>query len=178
MDSRVIRPLFLIFLLQPLLITAAEPETTATMKMKISTTAFSERRPIPERFTADGSNVNPPLAISGVPREAKTLVLIVDDPDAPMGTWNHWLVWNIKPDTTSIPEDSVPRGAVVGCNDAGTAAYVGPSPPSGTHRYFFRLYALDTKFDLPAGSDRGALDEAMRNHIIAKSELLGRYGRE
>lgn len=178
MDSRVIRPLFLLFLLQPLLIRAAEPEPTNTMKMKISTTAFSERRPIPERFTADGLNINPPLAISGVPQEAKSLVLVVDDPDAPMGTWNHWLVWNIKPDTASIREDSVPRGAVVGRNDAGTAAYVGPSPPSGTHRYYFRLYALDTRLDLPGGSDRSALDEAMRSHIIAKSEILGRYGRE
>ena len=146
--------------------------------MNISTTAFSERRPIPERFTADGKNVNPPLVISGVPRETKSLVLIVDDPDAPMGTWNHWLVWNIKPDTTIIPEDSIPRGATVGRNDAGTAKYVGPSPPRGTHRYVFRLYALDTKLTLPAGSDRASLEEAMQPHILAKSELLGRYGRE
>ena len=113
-----------------------------------------------------------------MPRETKSLVLIVDDPDAPMGVWNHWLVWNIKPDTTIIKENSVPRGAVVGRNDAGTAKYVGPAPPSGTHRYFFRLYALDTKLDLPAGSTRGDLDQAMHSHILARTELLGRYGRE
>lgn len=146
--------------------------------MKISTTAFSERRPIPERFTADGKNINPSLSISGVPREAKSLALIVDDPDAPMGTWNHWLVWNIKPGTTVIKEDSVPPGAAIGRNDAGTAKYAGPSPPRGTHRYYFRLYALDQTLDLPAGSFRPALEDAMQNHIVAKAELLGRYARE
>ena len=157
---------------------AINPGITTDTKMKISTHAFSERRPISERFTSDGENINPPLIISGVPRETKSLVLIVDDPDAPMGVWNHWLVWNIKPDTTIIKENSVPRGAVVGRNDAGTAKYVGPAPPSGTHRYFFRLYALDTKLDLPAGSTRGDLDQAMHSHILARTELLGRYGRE
>jgi hypothetical protein len=157
---------------------AATTETADVTGMKISTRAFSDRRPIPERFTADGDNINPPLVISGVPREAKSLVLIVDDPDAPMGVWSHWLVWNIKPDTTVIKEDSVPPGAVVGRNDAGTAKYVGPSPPSGTHRYYFRLYALDTKLDLPAGSTRAELDDAMRSHILARAELLGRYARE
>jgi Raf kinase inhibitor-like YbhB/YbcL family protein len=146
--------------------------------MRITTPAFSERRPIPERFTADGKNVSPPLNISGVPREAKSLALIVDDPDTPMGAWDHWLVWNIKPDTKTIPENTVPRGAVVGSNDAGTAKYVGPSPPRGTHRYVFRLYALDKKLDLPAAANRQSLEEAMQPHIIAKSELLGRYARE
>jgi Raf kinase inhibitor-like YbhB/YbcL family protein len=150
----------------------------ATTEMRISTRAFSERRPIPERFTADGANINPALAISGVPREAKSLALIVDDPDAPMGVWNHWLVWNIKPDTTAIKEDSLPRGSVVGRNDAGSAKYVGPSPPSGTHRYYFRLYALDTKLDLPAESTRAELDDAIHSHILARAELLGRYARE
>jgi Raf kinase inhibitor-like YbhB/YbcL family protein len=174
MDPRLIAAL--LFLLLPSRADPAEPEPATTMK--ITTHAFSERRPIPERFTADGRNINPPLVISGVPAGTKSLVLIVDDPDAPMGTWNHWLVWNIGPGTSGIPEDSVPRGAVVGRNDAGTAAYAGPSPPRGTHRYYFRLYALDTKLDLPAGSGRPALDAAMRSHILAKAELLGRYGRE
>ena len=165
-------------LLALVLVVAGNHGSGSRTTMKISTTAFSERRPIPERFTADGQNINPPLVISGVPPEAKSLVLIVDDPDAPLGTWNHWLVWNISPGTTVIKEDSVPRGAVVGRNDAGTARYVGPSPPRGTHRYYFRLCALDTKLELPAGANRATLDEAMRSHIIAKSELLGRYGRE
>jgi Raf kinase inhibitor-like YbhB/YbcL family protein len=161
----------------PLLLATADEHTPA-VAMKISTHAFSERRPIPERFTADGKNANPPLVISGVPKEAKSLVLIVDDPDAPMGVWTHWLVWNMNPGTTVISEDSVPRGAVIGRNDAGTAKYVGPAPPRGTHRYFFRLYALDTKLDLDVGTTRPDLDAAMQTHILAKSELLGRYGRE
>ncbi len=146
--------------------------------MKISTKTFSERRPIPERFTADGKNINPPLNISGVPGEAKSLALIVDDPDAPMGTWTHWLVWNIKPGTTVIKEDSVPSGAAIGTNDGGTAQYVGPSPPRGTHRYYFRLFALDQTLNLSAGATREALEDAMQDHILARSELLGRYARE
>lgn len=169
----LLAPLLAIFVL----LATASDEAPPT-PMKISTHAFSERRPIPERFTADGKNISPPLVISGVPKEAKSLVLIVDDPDAPMGVWNHWLVWNINPGTTVINEDAIPRGAVVGRNDAGTARYVGPAPPSGTHRYFFRLYALDTKLNLPAGSNRSDLDQAMQSHILARAELLGRYGRE
>ena len=161
----------------PLLLGTTGKDTSAAA-MKISTHAFSERRPIPERFTADGKNANPPLVVSGVPKEAKSLVLIVDDPDAPMGAWTHWIVWNMNPGTTAISEDSVPRDAVVGRNDAGTAKYVGPAPPRGTHRYYFRLYALDTKLDLDAGTTRPDLDAAMQSHILAKSELLGRYGRE
>ena len=170
--------LLLALVLALLLLLANAGEDIPATTMKISTHAFSERRPIPERFTADGKSVNPPLVISGVPKEAKSLVLIVDDPDAPMGVWTHWLLWNIKPDTTVINEDSVPRGAVIGSNDVGTAKYVGPAPPRGTHRYFFRLYALDTKLDLDAGSTRSDLDQAMQPHILARTELLGRYGRE
>ena len=146
--------------------------------MKITTRAFNERRPIPERFTADGRNISPPLVISGVPPKAKSLVLIVDDPDTIMGIWTHWLVWNIKPKTRAIPENSVPPDAMVGCNDAGTAKYVGPSPPRGTHRYYFRLYALDQKLHLPAASGRPALEEAMQGHILTQTRLLTRYARE
>jgi Raf kinase inhibitor-like YbhB/YbcL family protein len=156
----------------------AKARSTLLTAMKITTKAFSPTHPIPARFTADGADVNPPLALSGVPREAKSLVLIVDDPDAPLGTWNHWLVWNIKPDTTAIAENSVPPGAVVGRNDAGTAKYTGPNPPRGTHRYVFRLFALDTKLQLPATADRATLDEAMQGHVIARAEVPGRYGRE
>jgi Raf kinase inhibitor-like YbhB/YbcL family protein len=124
--------LLLASVLAALLLLAGTGEDPPATPMKISTTSFSERRPIPERFTADGKNINPPLVMSGVPREAKSLVLIVDDPDAPMGVWNHWLVWNISPGTTVINEDSVPRGATLGSNDAGTNKYVEPSPPRGT----------------------------------------------
>ena len=145
--------------------------------MKISSPGFAEGALIPGRFTADGANVNPPLEISGVPAGAQSLVLIVDDPDAPAGTWNHWLLWNIASDTASIAEDSVPPGAVGTKNDFGRTVYLGPSPPSGTHRYFFRLLALDTTLDLKAGSDRARLDRAMKGHILAAAELMGRYRR-
>lgn len=145
--------------------------------MKISSPAFAAGAMIPARFTADGANVSPPLAISGVPAEGKSLVLVVDDPDAPAGTWNHWLLWNVAPDTKLIEEDSAPPGAIVGKNDFGRTVYLGPSPPSGTHRYFFRLFALDTVLDLKAGSDRDQLDRAMKGHIISTTELMGRYSR-
>lgn len=149
---------------------AAEP-------MRIISPAFADGTTIPEKFTADGADINPALVINGVPAGAKSLVLIVDDPDAPRGTWNHWLLWNIDPDTTSIVENSVPTGATIGRNDFGEVRYRGPSPPSGTHRYFFRLLALDSTLDLPAGADRAALDRAMKGHVVAQAVLMGRYSR-
>ena len=132
---------------------------------------------IPARFTCDGANVNPELEITGVPAGAKSLVLIVDDPDAPAGTWNHWLLWNIDPTTSKIAENSVPAGAVSGKSDFGRTNYIGPSPPSGTHRYYFRLLALDASPALPAGSERAALESAIRGHVLMKAELMGRYRR-
>lgn len=145
--------------------------------MKICSPTFSDGAMIPARFTADGANVSPLLEISGVPAGTKSLVLIVDDPDAPAGTWNHWLLWNISPDTASIAEDSVPAGAVAGKNDFGRTVYLGPSPPSGTHRYYFRLFALDTMLHLETASDRDQLDRAMKGRILASAELIGRYNR-
>ena len=146
--------------------------------MKITSPAFADGAMIPAKFTADGANVNPALGISGIPDNAKSLVLIMDDPDAPRGTWNHWLLWNIDPSTTMIAEDSVPRGATSGRNDFGDTRYRGPSPPSGTHRYFFRLLALDSTLDLPTGADRAALDRAVKNHVVAEAVLAGRYSRQ
>jgi hypothetical protein len=145
--------------------------------MKISSPDFTEGAAIPARFTCDGADINPALAIEGVPAQAKSLVLIVDDPDAPMGTWNHWLVWNIAPSTGKIAADSVPAGAVQGRSDFGTAKYGGPCPPSGTHRYYFRLYALDTTLSLESKADRKALDKAISGHVIASAGLMGRYSR-
>lgn len=146
--------------------------------MKISSPSFANGAPIPKRFTADGANINPALTISGVPPAAASLVLIVDDPDAPGGTWTHWLVWNIAPATTRIAEDSVPDGAVVGRSDFGKSLYLGPSPPSGTHRYHFRLYALDKKLDLAPGANRDDLDTAMRGRILASATWAGTYSRK
>ena len=145
--------------------------------MKITSPDFPEGGMIPARFTCDGANVNPRLDIAGVPAGARSLVLIVDDPDAPAGTWNHWLLWNIDPATTMIAGGSVPAGAIQGRSDFGQEKYIGPSPPSGTHRYFFRLLALDAKLYLPAGTGRAALETALRGHALMKAELMGRYRR-
>lgn len=145
--------------------------------MKISSPDFNEGGSIPARFTCDGENVNPTLRISGVPAGAKSLVLIVDDPDAPAGTWIHWVMWNLKPDLAEIGIDRVPPGAVQGVNDFHRNNYGGPCPPSGTHRYYFRLYALDTALELPAGSSRERLDQAMGGHVVAEAKQMGRYTR-
>ena len=145
--------------------------------MKISSPDFSEGATIPVRFTCDGEDVNPALHISGVPAEAKSLALIVDDPDAPHGTWTHWLMWNLRPDLKEIGVASVPAGAVQGRNDFPANKYGGPCPPSGSHRYYFKLYALDAVPELPAGSQRKAVDQALKGHIIAQAQWMGRYAR-
>jgi Raf kinase inhibitor-like YbhB/YbcL family protein len=144
-------------------------------KMNITSSAFPEGGIIPEKFSKNGQNVNPSLRVAGSPPEAKSLALIVDDPDAPVGLFTHWLVWNIDPKTTEIAEKSVPPGAVQGTNDYPRRGYDGPQPPSGTHRYYFRIIALDKKLDLPSGAKRKELDKAMSGHVIAQGEYMGRY---
>lgn len=143
--------------------------------MKLSSSAFKNNGDIPVRYTCDGPDVSPPLEINGAPVECRSLVLIVDDPDAPRGTWNHWIVFNIPPQIASIAEDSVP--GTQGVNDFRKTDYGGPCPPSGTHRYFFKLFALDSHLDLPAGVTRGKLEQAMEGHILDSCELMGRYYR-
>jgi Raf kinase inhibitor-like YbhB/YbcL family protein len=147
-------------------------------KIKISTAAFQEGGTIPEKFSKKGQNVNPELRIEGVPAEAKSLALIVDDPDAPVGLFTHWLVWNIDPKTTEIAESSVPRGALQGTNDFPGRGYDGPQPPSGTHRYFFKIFAIDRVLDLKSGAKRREVDAALRGHVIAHGELMGRYSKK
>ena len=144
-------------------------------KMKITSSAFQEGGDIPSKFSREGGNVNPPLRVEGTPANAKSLVLIVDDPDAPVGLFTHWLVWNIDPKTTEIPEKGVPKGAVEGTNDYPNLGYGGPQPPSGTHRYYFKIFALDQTLDLPSGAKRQELDKAMNGHIIAQGQSMGRY---
>ena len=144
-------------------------------KMKITSSAFQEGGDIPSKFSRDGGNANPPLRIEGTPENAKSLVLIVDDPDAPVGLFTHWLVWNIDPKTTEIPEKSLPKGAVQGTNDYPNLGYGGPQPPSGTHRYYFKIFALDQTLDLRSGAKRQELDKAMNGHIIAQGQSMGRY---
>lgn len=146
--------------------------------MKISSNAFQNNQAIPSKYTCDGENVNPPLQIAEVPAGAKSLALVVDDPDAPVGDWVHWLVWNIEPTTTQIAENSVPAGAVQGKTDFGENQYGGPCPPSGTHRYHFKVYALDTRLDLPAETRKSGLEAVMRGHILDQGMLVGNYSRE
>jgi Raf kinase inhibitor-like YbhB/YbcL family protein len=146
-------------------------------KMKITSSAFQEGASIPSKFSCDGSNTSPPLQIAKVPSGAKSLVLIVDDPDAPSGLFTHWAVWNVSPQINAIAEGSAPKG-VRGTNDFGKSGYGGPCPPSGTHRYYFKIFALDRELDLPFGAKRGQLDEAMKGHVVAQGELMGRYSRK
>lgn len=143
--------------------------------MKIWSPAFAEKAKIPSQYTCDGRDENPPLEIEGVPANAKSLALIVDDPDAPAGTWVHWVIWNIDTGTRKIAAGSVPKGAREGVNDFRKNAYGGPCPPSGTHRYFFRLYALDEPLDLPAKTTKADLERAMKAHIVGRAETIGLY---
>ncbi|MFI5383758.1 MAG: YbhB/YbcL family Raf kinase inhibitor-like protein [Methanosarcina thermophila] len=143
--------------------------------IKVFSSAFAANGSIPGKYTCDGINVNPPLEFEGIPEEAESLVLIVDDPDAPMKTFTHWIVWNIEP-VAKIEEDSIP--GVEGINDFKKIGYGGPCPPSGTHRFFFRVYALDKQLELKAGAGRKDLENEMIGHIIAEGELMGKYSKK
>ncbi len=150
--------------------------------LTVRSPAFEEGQMIPPRFTADGADVSPPLEWSKVPPDTASMAVIADDPDAPMGTWVHWVIYNLPPETDSLPADVPPvetlnNGAAHGTTDFGRIGYGGPAPPSGVHRYFFRVYALDIRLDLPAGATRHEVDRAMRGHILAQGELMGRYSR-
>ena len=136
---------------------------------------FESNKLIPAKYSCDGNDVNPPLTVENVPEDAKSLVLIIDDPDAAIGVWNHWLVWNIPAGTREIEADSVP--GVQGTNTGGRRRYGGPCPPSGTHRYFFKVYALDIQLDLDSGAKKKELENAMRGHVLAEGELVGLYRR-
>lgn len=149
--------------------------------MQLTSPAFEHNGAIERKFTCQSDNVNPPLKISGAPVSTKSFALICDDPDAatdldgPGHTFDHWVIWNIPPTTTEIRENSVPTGAVEGLNDQEENGYTGPCPPTDTHRYFFRLYALDTELDLPHESDSEDLEDAISGHVLAQTELIGTY---
>ncbi len=145
-------------------------------QFKLDSPAFAENGEIPELYTCKGKNISPPLTIGGVPHNAASLALVLHDPDAPNGDWLHWTVWNINPNTQSFDEGKVPDSATQGTTSFGNTGYGGPCPPSGTHRYIFDLYALDKKLDLPAGSDRKSLEQAIQGHITAQTKLVGIVG--
>jgi Raf kinase inhibitor-like YbhB/YbcL family protein len=146
-------------------------------KLTVTSSAFKQDGNIPPKFTCDGSDTSPPLQVTGVPSQTKSLVLIADDPDAPGGLFTHWIVWNISPQTSSIPEGRTPNG-VQGANDFGTSGYRGPCPPPGRHRYAFKILALDRELDLRAGAKRNQVDAAMKGHVIAQGQLVGHYSRK
>lgn len=145
--------------------------------MKLSSTAFEHAGKIPLQYTCDGENMSPDLMFSELPDDTQSLVLVAEDPDAPLGTWLHWSLWNINPKTPVIAEDSVPEEAVQGTTSFNDIGYGGPCPPTGEHRYIFKGYALDKKLTLGTGASRSDLESAMEGHIIAKAELMGLYKR-
>ena len=144
--------------------------------MKISSPSFQDHQPIPKKFTCQDQDMSPELVIEGTPKEAKSLTLIVDDPDAPMGIWVHWVVYDIPPATQKIAESAVPGKQ--GINDFHKINYGGPCPPSGVHRYFFKVYALDTMLNLPEGKSKKDIEQAMNGHILVKAEFVGTYKKE
>ncbi len=150
-------------------------EEVIQVEMKIESPSFKNNEVIPSKYTCDGEDINPPLIISGVPNNTASLVLIVDDPDAPGGTWVHWTLLNIDPKTTEIAEDSVPKGAIEAMTDFGSPGYGGPCPPSGTHRYFFKLYALDVVLSLNLSATAKDIYQAMEGHVTSSAELVGLY---
>jgi Raf kinase inhibitor-like YbhB/YbcL family protein len=151
--------------------------------MKLQSPAFQQGELIPVKYTCDGMDVSPPLTWTDTPRGTRSLALIADDPDAPRGTWVHWVAWNIPADARALPEglpkqDSIQSGMKQGTTDFKKVGYGGPCPPSGTHRYFFKLYALDVTLDLPASTTKAALEKAMNGHILQQAELMGKYERK
>ncbi len=153
------------------------------MSFQLTTSAFPSQGTIPQKFTCDGSDVSPPLSWSGAPPGTQSFALIVDDPDAPVGTWVHWVLYDLPANTKELAEgvpkqEQLSNGARQGRNDFRKIGYGGPCPPPGKpHRYFFKLYALDKKLELKAGASKAEAESAMKGDILAQAELMGRYGR-
>ena len=151
--------------------------------MEIKSQAFGQGGPIPARYTCDGQDISPPLSWSGAPAGTKSFALIADDPDAPAGTWVHWVVWNIPAGANALEEnvpekDTLPNGARQGTTDFGRIGYGGPCPPSGTHRYYFKLHALDATLNLTRSTTKKDLEKAMQGHVLAQADWMGTYTRK
>jgi hypothetical protein len=150
------------------------------MGIKVTSSAFAEGGMIPAKYTCEGSEISPPLQWEGVPEETKSIALISDDPDARKETWVHWVLFNLPAETIKLDEDipldkTLANGAIQGINDSGGIGYGSPCPPTGTHRYYFKIYALDTKLDLASGITKIDLLKAMEGHILAQGQLMGKY---
>jgi Raf kinase inhibitor-like YbhB/YbcL family protein len=163
---------------------APPPATPATQQqkseLKLTSTAFKEGEAIPRGYTCDGANVSPPLEWTGVPKSAKTIAIIADDPDAPTGTWVHWVLYNLPAAGLGMIEntpltETLNGGGAQGKNDFGKIGYGGPCPPSGTHRYFFKFYALDSELPLKPGATKNDVEKAMEGHTVGQAQLIGTY---
>lgn len=153
------------------------------VEIKVTSSAFQNDGMIPAKYTCDGPDVSPPIAWNGVPEGTKSIALICDDPDAPGGTWVHWVLYSLPASTKSLsehvpPDKVLPNGAKQGTTDFGKIGYGGPCPPSGTHRYFFKVFALDTMLSLNSGATKAQLVKAMEGHILAQGQLIGKYSRK
>ena len=151
--------------------------------LQLTSTAFKEGELIPSQYTCDGKDISPPIKWSGVPQNTKSLAIIGDDPDAPSGTWVHWVVYYISPTVSELPEgvptkETTSDGIKQGTNDFKKIGYGGPCPPSGTHRYYFKLYALDTELQLSSKAKKSDVENAMKGHILATGQLMGKYKRK
>lgn len=161
---------------------AATTPAEANPKFRVTSNAFKEGEALPRQYTCDGVNISPPLEWTDTPKTAKAIAIIADDPDAPAGTFVHWVLYNLPADTIGMVEnlpatESLRAGGFQGKNDFGKIGYGGPCPPSGTHRYFFKVYALDTELPLKAGATKTELEKAMEGHIISQAQLMGVYSR-
>lgn len=151
---------------------------TGVMAMNLTSEVFQNGKNIPLEYTCDGKDVSPPLSWQNAPNNTKSFVLIMDDPDAPQGTWDHWVLFNIPSQTKQLAEgaEPLPIGTHLGKNSWGKQEYGGACPPAGIHRYYFKLYALDTMLNLPNGAIKAQIEQAMQGHILAQTTLMGRYG--
>lgn len=170
--------LILLLLLQLFIVYPGIGQEAPKNGFRISSPAFENNGKIPSTYTCDGVNINPPLKIEQVPREAKSLALIFDDVDGPRGSYVHWILWNIGPGVKEIKENSVPEGAIQGTNDFKKQNYGGPCPPRRAHRYVFKLYALDRELDLTHHATKADLEKAMKGHILAQAQWMGTYKRD
>lgn len=166
------------YIFRPLpIVSEPKPVLQVVKDMKLTSSAFVNEEKIPVDYTCDGRSISPPFAISGVPAGTKSLAMIVDDPDAPTGTFTHWVIWNIDPATTELAAGEIPQKSQEGTNSAGRIGYIPPCPPSGSHRYFFTLFALNTTIGLDGKAKKAELEAAMAGHIILQTNLIGTYGR-
>lgn len=172
----------LVILILVVISACIEKEVSSVEKISVSAEAFKEGGDIPSEYTCDGKNVSPSLSWKGVPANAKSIALVMDDPDAPMGTFVHWVIFNIPASAQKLPkgipgDKILEDGSRQGNNDFRRIGYGGPCPPGGTHRYYFKIYALDTMLNLSAGATKADVEDAMKVHVLAQGELMGRYGR-